>query len=211
MMIADPAVFGVVATAGGEVVGSNFLTEGDPIRGVGPITASPDHQSAGVGRRLMQAVIDRGATGSGVRLVQGAFNTVSMSLYASLSFEAREPLVIMAGQSRDALPSDCLVRPMRSDDMPATEKLCRRVAGFPRNADVGAALAAGSAVVLERSGRLAGYMTVPGIWIANRAVAETEADIKALILGAGAGSRPLSFLMPIRPAEHEGRHQHRLH
>ena len=39
--IADPATFGVVATRDGEIVGSNFLSEGDPIRGVGPITVIP--------------------------------------------------------------------------------------------------------------------------------------------------------------------------
>lgn len=102
-MIADPAVFGIVAASGGGVVGSNFLTEGDPIRGVEPITVDPEHQGGGVGRRLMQAVIERGASGRGVRLVQGAFNTVSLSLYASLGFEAREPLV---GHGRT--PRPCL-------------------------------------------------------------------------------------------------------
>jgi predicted N-acetyltransferase YhbS len=59
MLIADPAVFGVVATQDGQVIGSNFLTEGDPIRGIGPITVDPNFQGAGVGRRLMQAVIER--------------------------------------------------------------------------------------------------------------------------------------------------------
>src|SRR4051812_1042990 len=58
--IADPSVFGVVAEIDGRVVGSNFLSEGDPIRGVGPITVDTSVQGAGVGRRLMQAVIERG-------------------------------------------------------------------------------------------------------------------------------------------------------
>ena len=198
--IADPQVFGVVATAGGRIVGSNFLTEGDPIRGVGPITVDPDHQGAGVGRRLMEAVIERGASGPGVRLVQAAFNTVSMSLYAALGFEAREPLVIVAGQVRGAPAPGCLVRPMRLADVPAAAALCERVTGFARSADVTAAIAAGTALALERSGRLAGYMTAPGFWIGNHAAAASEADLEALIFGAGADERPLAFLMPIRRA-----------
>jgi len=46
----------VVAEVDGRVVGSNFLYEGDPIAGVGPISVDPEYQR-GVGRRLMEAVI----------------------------------------------------------------------------------------------------------------------------------------------------------
>lgn len=200
-LIADPQVFGVVAAAGGRIIGSNFLTEGDPIRGVGPITVDPDYQAAGVGRRLMEEVIKRGATGLGIRLVQGAFNTVSLSLYASLGFEAREPLVVMAGRPRDALAASAAVMPMRPDDIPAADALCSQVTGASRAADLTAAVASGTAVGLRRSGRLVGYMTAPGFWIGNHAAAEREDDLKALILGAGADESPLSLLMPIRRAE----------
>ena len=195
---ADPQVFGVVATTGGRVVGSNFLTEGDPIRGVGPITVDPDHQGAGVGRRLMQAVIDRGVPARGVRLVQGAFNTVSLSLYASLGFEVREPLVVMAGHPRD---TGAAIAPMRQEDVVVADALCRRVAGFSRRADIASAVAAGTAVVLRRSERLVGYMTAPRFWIGNHAVAETEDDLRSLVLGVGAGEQSVSLLMPIRRAE----------
>src|SRR6188508_2051046 len=37
-LIADPLVYAVVATVGDKVVGSNFLMEGDIIRGIGPIS-----------------------------------------------------------------------------------------------------------------------------------------------------------------------------
>src|SRR5215207_5577079 len=57
MLIAHPSVFGVVAEEDGRVVGSNFMTEGDPIRAVGPITVGPACQGGGVGRRLMEAVL----------------------------------------------------------------------------------------------------------------------------------------------------------
>jgi GNAT superfamily N-acetyltransferase len=198
-LIANPEVYGVVAMAGGRIVGSNFLTEGDPVRGVGPITVDPDYQGGGIGRRLMQAVIDRGASGRGVRLVQGAFNTVSLSLYASLGFEVREPLVVMTGHLRDA--GDPTVTAMRREEVIAADALCRRMNGFSRRADIAAAVEAGTAIALRRNGRIAGYITAPGFWIGNHAVAETEADIRALILGAGREERPVSLLIPIRRAD----------
>src|SRR5918997_5596200 len=83
LFINDPAVFGVVAESGGRVIGSNFLSEWDAVRSVGPITIDPALQARGVGRRLMEAVIKRGHGAAGVRLVQDSFNVASLSLYAS--------------------------------------------------------------------------------------------------------------------------------
>jgi GNAT superfamily N-acetyltransferase len=90
--IAHPAIYGVAAEDEGKLVASNFLTEGDPIRAVGPITIDPAAQGRGIGRQLMRAVIDRGQEAIGIRLVQDAFNTRSLSLYAALGFEVKEPL-----------------------------------------------------------------------------------------------------------------------
>src|SRR5690242_5578540 len=72
MLIAHPSVFGVVAEEDGRVLGSNFMAEGDPIRAIGPITVDPPHQGGRVGRRLMEAVLDRAKGAAGVRLVQDA-------------------------------------------------------------------------------------------------------------------------------------------
>src|SRR6266545_3467910 len=87
MWIPHPQVWGIVAEIDGDVVGSNFLDERDPIRGVGPITVDPEGQNAGVGRRLMEAVIKRGRDARGIRLVQDGFHMRSLSLYASLGFD----------------------------------------------------------------------------------------------------------------------------
>src|SRR5437879_9940814 len=58
--VGSPSTWGVVAEVDGRIVGSNFLHEGDPIGGVGPISVDPDHQGGGAGRKLMEAVIERG-------------------------------------------------------------------------------------------------------------------------------------------------------
>ena len=59
MMFSSPGFYCVVAEADGRIVGSNCLDERSVIRGVGPITIDPGAQNLGVGRKLMQAVIDR--------------------------------------------------------------------------------------------------------------------------------------------------------
>jgi len=72
--ISHPSIFGVVAEGEGQIIGSNFLDERDPIRGLGPITVDPQVQVRGIGRRLMGAVLERARGAIGVRLVQDTFN-----------------------------------------------------------------------------------------------------------------------------------------
>jgi predicted N-acetyltransferase YhbS len=200
-LIADPSTFGVVAVRDGALIGSNFLGEGDAIRGVGPITVAPDQQGTGVGRRLMRAVIDRGAGAPGIRLCQDSFNGLSLALYASLGFDAREPLALLAGKPKNGPAPSGAARPLAPADLDAADDLARRVTGFGRRTDIAGAIARGTAVGLTRGGRLVGYMTAPDFWILNHAVAETEADLKALILGAGAlTAMPLGMLVPVRRA-----------
>lgn len=199
--IADLTVYGVVAVRNGVVVGSNFLTEGDAVRGVGPLSVALDVQGQGVGRRLMQAVLDRGAEAASIRLCQDAFNGLSLALYTELGFDAREPLALVSGRPKSGPMPACAVRRLTADDLDAADALARRVTGFDRGVDLRAALARGSAVAVERGGRLAGYMTAPDFWLLNHAVAETEADLSALILGAASLTEtPVSFLLPIRRA-----------
>ena len=62
MLIEHPGFYDVVAERDGEIIGSNFMDERSPILGIGPISVDPAVQNQGVGRRLMQDVIDRAAT-----------------------------------------------------------------------------------------------------------------------------------------------------
>jgi len=199
--ISDPNVFAVVAEENGRVVGSNFLSEKDPIRGVGPITVDPHAQGRGVGRRLMEAVIERGRNAVGIRLLQDGFNMRSLSLYASLGFEVREPVVLMAGRPMRKPAIGAVVRPLTKHDLEACGELHSRIHGFSRSGELAAAVPSFAPVIVERGGRLTGYLAAPTFWIANHSVAETEDDMRALILGAGtAAAEPLSFLLPSRQA-----------
>ena len=193
-------VYGVVAEAAGRVVGSNFLWEDGEVAGIGPITIDPAAQNAGVGRKLMRAVIERAHSRSiqSVRLVQAAYHNRSMSLYTMLGFDAREPLTVLQGPPLAFAIEGCDVRPARADDIVAADALCRRVHGHARSGALRAAIVQDAANVVERRGRITGYAT--GIGFFGHAVGETNEDLKALIAAASSFAGP-GFLLPTRNAE----------
>jgi GNAT superfamily N-acetyltransferase len=202
--IRHPSIWGVVAVSDGQVVGSNFLDERGPVRGVGPITVYPGTQGSGVGRRLMEAVLERGAGSTGIRLLQDSFNTQSLALYASLGFEVREPVVVMAGRPRSAPIAGVEVRPLRDEHLAACGDLHRMVHGFERANELRDALEAPALepFVAVRDGRVVAYATTLTFFPAAHGVAETAQDMRALITGAlAAGEAPASFLLPTRQGE----------
>jgi GNAT superfamily N-acetyltransferase len=99
MLVRHPGFYGVVAMADGEIAGSNFMDQRSQIVGIGPISVDPATQKRGVGRLLMEHVLDRAAErrAPGVRLVQAGYNNQTLCLYTKLGFRAREPLSIMSG------------------------------------------------------------------------------------------------------------------
>jgi predicted N-acetyltransferase YhbS len=197
MLIADPGFYGVVAEQDGRILGSNFLDERSPIGGIGPITVDPATQNAGIGRRLMQAVIARAAAQKmpGIRLVQDAFHNRSLCLYTRLGFVTREPLSVMQGDPPGLSLPGYQVRPATAEDCEVCNALCHRVHGFARAAELADTIARGSATVVEHLGRITGYAT--GIGFFAYAVAETNEDLKALIGAAPVFMGP-GFLLPTR-------------
>lgn len=198
-MIANPPVFGVVAERNGQVLGSSFLDERDAVRGVGPVSVDPPEQGGGVGRRLMEAVLERGGDADSVRLLQDAHNPVSLSLYASLGFEVKEPVALLRGRPRNRPPNDVEVRLLRPDEMEACSELCLAVHGFHRKNGLASAFEHFHPVVAIRDGRVVAYASTLVAWPIAHGVAETDADMHALILGGAATGRgPMSFLVPTR-------------
>jgi GNAT superfamily N-acetyltransferase len=197
--VSSPGTWGVVAQREGRIVGSNFLHEGDPIGGVGPISVDPDHQDGGVGRRLMEAVIERDSSSRGTRLLQDAFNMRSLSLYASLGFEVRDPAVVMSGRPAGGPVEGIEVRPARQADLQACGALCRQVHGFDRTNELRVAMQAFAPFVAVREGGVVAYATALGFWPMAHGVAETDEDMQALLLGAAAAlGEPLAMLVPLR-------------
>jgi predicted N-acetyltransferase YhbS len=196
-LLAHPGIFGVVAEADGVVVGSNFLDERGMIAGVGPITVDPATQNTAVGRRLMGAVLERAAErgAAGVRLVQAAYHTRSLALYAKLGFSVREPLACLQGPPLGMTVGSRAVRPATAADEEGCHAVCRTVHGHDRRGEVADALAHGQLTVVEHDGRITGYST--GVAFFAHSVGETDDDIKALISTAPAFGGP-GFLLPMR-------------
>ena len=138
MAFSAPGFYCVVAERGGRIVGSNCMDERAVIRGIGPVTVSLDGQNAGVGRLLMEAVIAHAQEGgaAGLRLVQAAFHNRSLSLYAKLGFDVREPLACLQGRTAQHEVAGCHVRAATPEDQPACDALARVVHGFERSLEL---------------------------------------------------------------------------
>ena len=189
-MFSSPDFYCVVAESAGRIVGSNCLDERSSIRGVGPITIDPSVQNLGVGRKLMQAVMDRANErgAAGIRLVQAAFHNRSLSLYASLGFDIREPLSCMQGRTLERTIPGCTVRPATLGDVEACNALSLRVHGFDRGLDLAHAIEQGTAQVVERAGRITAYTSHLAFF--GHSTAETNLDMQALIASAESFAGP---------------------
>jgi predicted N-acetyltransferase YhbS len=181
------------------VIGSNCLDERSTIAGVGPTSISPKAQNSGIGRGLMQAVIDRANENraAGIRLVQAAFHNRSLSLYTNLGFDVREPLSCLQGPPIERNVPGCVVRPAQPGDLEACNALARRVHGFDRGADLAETIEQGTARVVEREGRITGYSSSLAYF--GHSTAETNLDMQALIASAESFGGP-GILLPSRNA-----------
>jgi GNAT superfamily N-acetyltransferase len=199
-LIAHPGFYSVVAEHDGRIVGSNFLDERSMIVGVGPITVDPGFQDRQVGRVLMNAVLERSVErrAPGVRLLQVAYHNRSMSLYAKLGFDIREPFAAIQGTPLALEIAGYDVRSATGSDLESCNALCRRVHGHDRAGELLDALVQGTARVVERDDRITGYTT--GIAFFAHSVAETNDDLQALI-GATEQFAGPGFLVPMRNTE----------
>jgi predicted N-acetyltransferase YhbS len=197
MMFSSPGFYCVVAESEGRIVGSNCLYEGSLISGVGPISVDPNAQNLGIGRALMQAVMDRAAEkrAAGIRLVQAAFHNRSLALYAGMGFDIREPLSCMQGRTRQRSVAGCTVRLAQSADVDVCNALSHRVHGFHRGAELAQAIQRGTAHVVERGDRITGYATELSFF--GHATGETSLDIQSLIASAESFGGP-GILVPSR-------------
>src|SRR5829696_3212392 len=172
MLVEREDFYSVSALDNGRLVGSNFLSLMDPVAGVGPVTVDPSYQGQGLGRILMQDVIEYAQRNNieQVRLMQDSFNVASLSLYASLGFDVKVPVAFI--QTAPLAEADDSVRPITEPDLPAIEELSERIYKNSRRNEVAAAGPYGFAALLrERQGRITGYL-LPGIL--GHGVAETE-------------------------------------
>ena len=200
MLFSHPEFYCVVAECGGRIVGSNCLDERSRISGLGPVSVDPAVQNRGVGRALMSAMLDRvrQKDASGVRLLQATFHNRSLSLYAKLGFDVREPMSVMQGEPTTTTVEGCTVRPATTADLDCCNHLCEQVHGHNRAGELRDGISQGTALVVERHGRITAYAS--GFGYFGYAVAEANLDLQALIRAAKNVSGP-GILVPTRNAE----------
>ena len=124
----------------------------------------------------------------------------SLSLYTSLGFAVREPMVLVTGKPRGR-PRGAEVRPMAESDLSACNALCRRVHGFTRGNELADQLKGGSAQVAVRNGRVVAYVSNVVSWRTSHGVARTTEDMEAVLTGASKSVSEVSFLLPIRQSD----------
>lgn len=197
----DPHAHGVVAERDGALLGSVFLTSFPPgtVAAIGPLTVHPLVEGK-VGRQLMEAALARAEQlgFEGVRLVQSPSHIRSLALYSKLGFEVREPLLLMQGLPPDRPIGDRRVRLAVAEDVDACNQVCLQVHGLERESQVRDAIQQHLATVVEHAGRITGYAS--GIGLLGHAVAESNADLEALISHAASYLGP-GFFIPTRNAE----------
>ncbi|MFL6356279.1 MAG: GNAT family N-acetyltransferase [Nitrososphaeraceae archaeon] len=172
--------------SGGEesvIVGSNFLDlRSRIVAGVGPLTIDPKYQNKGTGRQLMINVIERARNNnfSAIRLLQASYHNRSLALYASLGFEAREPISNMQGKPiREVIPGRS-VRVANESDVESCNAICKAVHGHNRNGELQDSVKQRSAKVVLHGGKITGYTT--GLAYFNHSVGLTNDDLKAHLL-----------------------------
>ena len=183
-LLETEGIFGMVAERDATIVGSAFADERGHVVGIGPVTVDPDVQDAGVGTTLMHGLLERQRARrvAGVRLVQTAYNSRSLALYAKLGFTVREPLSVLQGNLPPCSTPGLVVRAACLDDLAICDAICTRIHGHDRSAELQAAIASGTATVVERAGSIVGYAT--GFGYGWHAIAESNEPMIALLSSA---------------------------
>jgi GNAT superfamily N-acetyltransferase len=200
MLFSHPGFYCIVAESEGRIVGSNCLDERSAIPGIGPVTVAPEVQNLGIGRILMQAVIDRARERAfpGIRLLQATYHNRSLSLYTKLGFDTREPMSVMQGPPLKRTVEGCAVRVATENDLNGANYVCHRVHGHSRSGELRDGIGQGTALVVERHGRITGYASAFGYL--GHAVGESNLDLQALIAAADVFGWP-GIIVPTRNSE----------
>lgn len=149
---------GVVAERGGALVGTamGMPDDGDGAT-IGMVIVAPDCQGAGLGRRLMEAVMG----GLGSRRLQLVATEAGLPLYRKLGFVRigavdQQQGVVTAVPGAELWPEEAL-RAVGPADEPVLAALDRAATGFSRESLLGALRHAGRGVILERAGQPTGF------------------------------------------------------
>lgn len=185
---------GVVAEHDGEVVGTAMCWPyGADAATIGMVIVSPKCQGAGIGRQLMNALLER----LGDRTVMLHATDEGLSLYRSLGFVSLGSIYQHQGAAFSVpipeLQAEERVRPMGSKDVAAAQNLDHQATGMRRDYLIAALCDASQGVVLARNDEPAGFALFRRFgrgYVIGPTIAPDIGGAKALVshwLGSNAG------------------------
>jgi ribosomal protein S18 acetylase RimI-like enzyme len=179
---------GIVAEENGEIIGSAmWWPYGDAFATCGSIIVSPDKQGRGLGRTLMDHLLEA----FGERAVLLSATREGYRLYRSLGFEevgtAHQHRAQISAGAAGLSHTECdkTVRGARADDLPAMLQIDRQAFGAERTRLIEELSRIGSAAVIDRDGLIQGFaMCRPfGLGYAIGPVIARTADDARLLIG----------------------------
>lgn len=181
MMQEAPNFDGFVAEEDGALIGSIWVSRRAPVAGISALTVEPNAQDRGVGGALMKHAMSHLEEHGHARqqLIQSAYHSRSLCLYAKLGFVATDMLSHMINGPVNAEVPGRTVRQATEDDAAACNGLSRQVHGFHRAGEVEGAIRRNSALVVEDGDEITGYTT--GVGFTGHGVGRSSEDLEALI------------------------------
>lgn len=175
----------VVCDPGGTVLGTAlWWAYGAAFGSVGLVVVDTRYQGKGIGRKLMNAVMDD----AGARALQLVATDAGLKLYRQCGFLEVGGIAqhqgALSSLASAAVPAGTSLRSVLSSDLASLCELDERAVGGSRRAVIGEMLALGAGAAAERDGRIAGFaLSRPSgaVTLVGPVVASDEALARALI------------------------------
>ena len=159
---------GIVAEEDDELIGVAWLHPRGAVATVGPVAVEPRRQGRGVGRRLLERLIEIAGKGvPQIRLVQESYNAVSLALYLRTGFRVVAPLLELelppdAPVAVPRVPPRVVIRAAADEDRMRVVARDARAFGAQRPQSVDLYLRRGRVLLAEEGGTLTGYAMAIG-------------------------------------------------
>lgn len=192
----------LVAVEGERLVGSIFYRRRGETVSVGPATVAPQSQGHGIGRALLEAVIEREPKARSMRIMQDSLNLASFELLVRIGYSLGEEVAMftLPAGFREEREVDGAIRPAAGDDMNDILAMDRRLVGSDRRKDFEFLRRFGKLLVVHSGRSLRGYlaqMPTPGRTMLGPGGAEDPEVLSRLVYHAvGETLGELSLLLP---------------